>query len=376
MRQKKIPSTKPFFSAAQQKFIARGLRDVFSSGRLILGKYAKDFEERFAAYIGTRYAAAVSSCTSALEIALRYHDVRGARVLMPTNTFVATANAVVFAGGKPVLVDIEKETLALDLEKLHRRIDARTKGVIVVHIAGIPYPYIRELKTLCARKGLFLIEDTAHACGAVSGGKKAGSWSGAGCFSLYPTKVMTTGTGGMITTDDKKLYEFARSLRHHGVGGGLTNITRLGNDWVLDELRAVCGIAQLKELERMIHLRREKAARYDRALRDLAGVRIFNEPRGERWVYYKYPIVVPTPRLRQRLMRTLYEKYAIETGSIYYPPCHLQPLYKNKFGYRKGDFPVAEKILARVLCLPLYPALDVRTQDFVIKALRKELKTS
>jgi len=126
----------------------------------------------------------------------------------------------------------------------------------------------------------------------------------------------------------------------------------------------------------MIHLRREKAARYDRALRDLAGVRIFNEPRGERWVYYKYPIVVPTPRLRQRLMRTLYEKYAIETGSIYYPPCHLQPLYKNKFGYRKGDFPVAEKILARVLCLPLYPALDVRTQDFVIKALRKELKTS
>jgi len=373
MKRCTVPSTKPFFSAAQQKYIARGLRDVFSSGRLILGTYTKAFEEKFAAYMGTRYAVATNSCTSALEIALRYYKVKGSRVLLPTNTFVATANAVVFAGGTPVLVDIEEETLALDLEKLQKGIDRNTKGVIIVHIAGMVYPFMRELRSICARKGLFLIEDAAHACGATVQGKKAGTFSGAGCFSFYPTKVMTTGTGGMITTDDKKLYEFARSLRHHGVGGSLTDITRLGNDWVLDELRAVCGLAQLQDLEHMIRLRRKIAARYDKALQDIPGIRTFREPSAQRWVYYKYPVMCASREARTRLCRVLREKYHIETGSIYYPPCHLQPLYKNEFGYREGDLPVAEKTLARVLCLPLFPALDARTQGFVINALKKEL---
>jgi len=369
---KKIPSTKPYFE--RKKEIFRAFNQIMKSGRLILGPYTREFEEKFAKYTGVKYAIAVSSCTAALEISLRYFNVIGREVIVPTNTFVASANAVLFAGGKPVLTDIDAKSLCMDVEDLKSKINRKTKGVIVVHLAGLVHPKIGQIRKICRENNLFLIEDVAHACGGSFGKKKAGSFGDSGCFSFYPTKITTTGTGGMITTNNQKLYKFAQSLRHHGVGEGLTDIRRLGNDWLMDEFRAVLGIYQLLSIEQAITKRRKIAQSYDRALKNVLGIKLFSCSPGIRHVYYKYPIQLGSIDIRNALKERLKEKYAIQTGSIYYPPVHLHP-YAAQYGLDKGNFRIAEAVLQQILCLPVFPDMKKRDVDFVLKCLLKELKS-
>lgn len=369
-----IPSTRPYFSSKSIQEINKRIRGILRKGRLILGPVTKELEESFRDYIGTRYAVAVSSCTAALEIVLRFIDIKDREVILPTNTFVASANAVHFSGGVPVLCDINPTSLCADLENIKRKINFRTKAVIIVHIAGLVYPQMKELWELCRSKSLYLIEDAAHAVGATIENQKAGSLSLAGCFSFYPTKVMTCGTGGMITTDNKGLADFAISLRHHGVGQDLTDIVNLGNDWLLDEIGSAVGIVQLQVLERLIKLRRNIALRYTQELRGINGIKLFQVPPKIRHVYYKFPIILKSRKVRDNLNQELSRKYGISTGSIYYPPCHLQPLYRKQFKYKKGDFPMAEEILGRVLCLPVFPQMSKKELNYVIDALKKEMK--
>lgn len=368
-----IPSTKPYYSQQDIKKITKRIAKVLNSGRLILGPNLAELELNFKKYIGTKYAVAVSSCTAALEIVLRFIDVKDKEVIVPTNTFVASANAVNFAGGKPVLCEIEAQTLCANLEDIKSRVNSRTKAIIIVHIAGLPFPQINELRYLCDKKRLFLIEDAAHAVGGEIGNKKVGSFGLAGCFSFYPTKIMTTCIGGMVTTDSKKLANFAISLRHHGVGSDLTNIINLGNDWLLDEVRSILGIYQFRSLDKFIARRNEIASAYIRELKDIDSVSLFNLPKHIKHAYYKFPILLESLRRRNMLNKKLYDKYGISTGSIYYPPCHLQSLYQSKFGYKKGDFPIAEDILSRVLCLPMFARMTNREIDYVIQSFKKEL---
>ena len=202
--------------------------------------------------------------------------------------------------------------------------------------------------------------------------EKAGSLGDVGCFSFYPTKVMTTATGGMITTNDHGLVKFAKSLRHHGQGESLEQITNLGNDWVMNELLAVLGIYQLKSLEENVNRRNEIAKRYDSEIEKLTGIKIFKAPSNIRHSYYKYPLLLDKKIDKLKLKESLKERYGIDTGSIYYPPCHLQPVYQKLFGYKEGDFPAADKILKRVLCLPMYVQMTDDEIDYVIESLKKQ----
>ncbi len=367
----KIPSTIPFFRENDIQDISKELQTILKNGRLILGPYTQEFEKNFREYCGVKYSIAVSSCTAALEITLRYFDVRGQEVIVPTNTFVATSNAVVYSGGIPVLTDINPETLCLDAGALLKNITPRTKGVIIVHIAGIISPEIEEIKQICRERNLFLIEDDAHAHGAMIDGKKAGSLADAGCFSFYPTKVMTTCTGGMITTNDSGLANYAGSLRHHGVGKDLEDIVNLGNDWLMDEISALLGIYQLKALEENVTQRNDIARRYAGYLENMKEIGLFIAPPNIRYSYYKYPVVLSRNIDKKKLIGKMKSEYDINLGSAYDPPSHLQPAYQKVFGYRKGMFPRAEGILQRVVCLPMFVQMTDEQVNYVLQSFEK-----
>lgn len=372
-KQMKVPSARPFFDDADIRSILKDIRRSLKTGALTLGPNVKKFEELFAEYTGVKHAVAVNSGTSALEIAMRYFDVRDREVIVPTNSFVASANTVIFAGGRPVLADIKPETLCIDPDDVLEKITPKTKGVMVVHLAGLVCPQMKELREICADHHLFLMEDAAHAQGGMIDGKKAGDLGDVGCFSFFPTKVMTTGEGGIITTNDGKMSEFAKSLRHHGIENN--RFERLGYNWRMCEINAILGIYQLKRLDGYVKKRNEVARKYTKNLRNVKKVAPFPVPHNVRHSYYKYPVLLSCCTDASGITQSLKEKYGIETGSLYYPPIHLQPLYRRLFGYKEGMLPVAEDILKREICLPMFVTVSDKEVNYVTESLKKEVQS-
>ncbi|MEP6636628.1 MAG: DegT/DnrJ/EryC1/StrS family aminotransferase [Acidobacteriota bacterium] len=205
----KIPPAKVYFPEEDRRAILLQIDEALVSGQLTLGKHVRAFEQSFAAKVGARYAVAVNSGTSALEIPLRIFDVRNKTVLVPTNTFFATPAAVIHAGGRPRFVDADPTTFAISLDGIRKRITRDTAGVIVVHIGGIVSQEMPAIREFCKERGFFLLEDAAHAHGSLLNGQSAGSFGDAASFSFYPTKVMTSGEGGMIVTNSQHVYEEA-----------------------------------------------------------------------------------------------------------------------------------------------------------------------
>lgn len=349
-----IKSARPFFDETSMNLITEDIKKILRSGILQLGPYTKKFEEMFSAYIGTKEAIAVSCCTAAIEIALRFYNIKDKEVIVPTNTFIASANAVIYAGGKPVLADIKKETLCIDPNNVLNRITPKTSGIIVVHLAGMVCPEINQLKEICQDHGLFILEDAAHAHGATIDGKKAGNLGDVGCFSFYPTKVMTTGEGGIITTNDPDLARNARRMRNHGREEGTGLAVTLGYNWLMDEIKAAMGIRQLEQLDKFIEKRNKIARKYDAGLKNIEGVEPISPPENVGHSYYKYPIYLEEEIDAVKLAELLKSKYGINVGNIYYPPCHLQPVYKRIFGYKGGELPVSERVLRKVIALPMH----------------------
>ncbi len=368
-RKKMIVAARPMISDDDIDDVQLAVNDILKSGWLILGEHTHRFEEDFKFYVGAEHAVAVSCCTAAIQIVLRYHQIQGREVIVPTNNFVGVVGAVLSENGTPVLADMDPETFCVDTEDLLSRITPRTAGVIVVHIAGLVYPEIDRLRDICEDKGLFLLEDASHAHGAEIDGRKAGSLTDVARFSFYPTKIMTTGTGGMITTRNASLAEYARSVRHHGVVGSLNNIENLGNDWCLSEIHAVLGRTQLKRLDENVTYRNRLVARYRQGLKDLKWLNIPDYPENFRHAYYKFPVLLREGMDRDRLRQILYEEYQIENGNIYDPPCHLQPVLRKMFGYCEGMFPKAEATLRRQICPPIHSALTDQEVDRVIEAM-------
>jgi dTDP-4-amino-4,6-dideoxygalactose transaminase len=242
-----------------------------------------------------------------------------------------------------------------------------------VHLAGLPCPDTYEIKTTCREQNLFLIEDCAHAHGAMIDGKKTGSFGDAGCFSFFPTKLMTTGTGGMITTDDEALAEYACSLRNHGAGTDLTNIVNLGNDWLMTEIDALLGIYQLKVLETNLTNRNKIANKYAEGLSKSELAQPFQVPPGIRHSYYKYPVILSDTVDKKKFVRQMRDSFEVETGSVYDPPCYLQPVYRRLFGYREGMFPKADAIINRTCCLPMFAGMTENEVDYVLSSLEYTL---
>ena len=366
---RKIAAALPSFPAQDRSGIAAAVEAILASGRLILGPHTLEFEQAFARYVGSEHAVAVSTCTAALQIAFRFHQVEGREVILPTNNFIGVVSAVIAEGGIPVLADMDPASFCMDADDALARITPRTAGIVVVHIAGRIDPGTDRLRAACEERGLFLIEDASHAHGASIGGRKAGSLAETACFSFYPTKIVTTGTGGMITTRNAELARFARSLRHHGVGSSLDDVVNLGNDWCLGEINAVLGSFQLKRLDEHVAHRNKLVARYRERLGAESWLEIPSHPENVRHAYYKFPLLLREGLDRDRFRRMLWEDFAIENGAIYDPPCHLQPVLRRMFGFGEGMFPAAERGLKRQLCPPVHSTLRLEEVDAVADAM-------
>lgn len=363
----------PYFPEDSINKILNEIKAVLQSGRLTDGPNLQEFEQKFAEYNGIRYAIGVNSGTASLDIALRHYRLRGREVIVPTNTYISDPNAVLFAGGKPVFAEMNEQTLGLDIEDVYRKVTPNTAGVIVVHIAGLICPQIEELKRFCEDKGLFLLEDCAHAHGAMMDGKKAGTFGDVGCFSFYPTKVMTSCEGGMIITNNPELLDEARKVRTCGQDSERQAVM-LGHNWRLSEMAAVVGKHQLAKLEEFLSKRNQVAEWYERALANIEGVSLFRTPPNFRHSYYKYPVRLAEGIDRVKLASKLKDRFGVETGHVYYPPCHLMPFYKEVFGTKEGVFPTAEKVLKQVMCLPMHYCITKEDVDYIKGALVLSLK--
>ncbi len=364
-----VQVARPYFRN-REELLGRISR-ILESGRLMNGEETAAFEREFALSCGSRHAVSVNSCTTALEIVLRHIGVAGGEVIIPVNTFVATANAVSFAGGRPVFAEVGEGSYNTRAAEVEERITGETRAVIAVHIAGIVGEEILGIRRLCDEKGIPLIEDCAHAVGATLHGKQAGTFGFAGCFSFYPTKIITTGTGGMITTDSEALAGYARSVRLHGSSEkGTSEIVNLGNDWFMDEIRAAIGRSQLGDLGLLLGRRREVAKAYLDLLEDMEGLFAFPIPLASCPSYYKFPVQVAPGIDVPELKRRAAGEFQLELEAVYWPTCHLQPLYRKLYGFREGDFPVAEGILSRQVCLPVHGLITDEEIGRVAAALK------
>lgn len=363
-----IPSMKPYFTEEDLSFLKEGFENILRSGKLTLGEYTEKFEREFANYVGVRHAVAANSGTCTLEMIYRALDVRDREVITPTNTQIATSNAVIFAGGKPILSEMDSSSLCVDVEDAFSKVNNKTKALVVVHIAGLIHPRIDEITERCESAGIILIEDAAHAHGALKKGKKAGSLSRAGSFSFYPAKVITSVEGGMVTTDDDEIAEQSRSLRNHGNDSRGLQV-RLGYNWRMSELHSLVGLTQLRRIEEILGRKNQIARLYNDTLSQSDAIELIETPADTRHSYYKYALTLNKSIDVQNIRQKLKSKFGIETGSIYYPPCHLQPVYMEMFGFKMGSFPVAEDILGRTVTLPISAGMEYSDAEYVAQNL-------
>ena len=376
---KKIPILRLNYSTSEKKNISEGINEILNSGYLTMSKNVFQFEKLFAKYVGAKYAVAVNSGTSALEIPLRALNVEGKSIIIPTNTFMATPLAAIHAGAKVIFADISEKTLSMQAKEIEKKITKDTVGIILVHVGGIISHEWTKIKKICSSKKIFILEDSAHAHGSKINNKYAGNLGIAAAFSFYPTKILTTGEGGMITTNEKKLYQKFLILRDHGKQNPLLNIhTELGSNWRLSEIQGLLGVQQVKKAKNIINERIKIASMYDKMLENTPNLRLLKIPSYIKSSYYKYIIFV-NKNIRNKAKKMMYEKFGISLpGEVYNYLCHSQPVfkkYKNKI-IKKGDysFKIAKKISSEQLCLPLYSGLKKSEIRYVVDSLKKTLK--
>ena len=339
---------------------------VLRSGRLAQGPKVEEFEALFASYIGTKYAMATSSGTAALHIAFLASGIgNGDEVITTPFSFIATANAILFCGARPIFVDIDKDTFCIDPSLIRAKITSKTKAVLPVHLYGQPCN-MKEIVKICREHNLILIEDACQAHGTEYHGKKVGSF-GIGCFSFYPTKNMTTGEGGMIVTDDSNIAERARMIRSHGQKERYIH-ELLGHNYRMTDIAAAIGICQLKKLDEFNRQRIENARFLTERLGKIRGLITPFIASDVRHVFHQFTIRVTGDfsMSRDELKQRLKDK-GIMT-EVYYPlPIHKQPLYKE-LGCN-DSLPDAEKACEEVLSLPVHPLLTEEDLNYIVGAI-------
>ena len=367
-----IPAARIVIPAEDRREILARIDEALRTGALTLGRNGEAFEAAFARVVGGRFAVAVQSGTSALEIVLRALGVDGCEVIVPTNTFFATPAAVIHAGGRPRFADVESATMGLSVDTVAAAVSSETAAVVLVHIGGMISPDTPKIAAFCRDHHLILVEDAAHAHASSLDGRMAGTFGTAAAFSFYPTKVVTAGEGGMIVTDDQEIYRLALQYRDQGKEGFLTNFhVRLGYNWRLSELHAAVGLSQLGRLEEFVAERRRVADTYTRRLTGVSGIAPLVPPNGSRSNFYKYPALLDRGVDRSALKRALKEQFQVSlSGEVYETPCHRQPVFSD---WAAGEFPVADDVCSRHICLPIYPGMTEDEIDQVVMALREAL---
>jgi perosamine synthetase len=368
-----VPPANIDFTAEDRRWIGERIQEVLASGRLTLGAYGEQFEEKFAAFVGARHAIAVHSGTAALEIIYRSLGIAGRDILVPANTNYATVAPILRAGGRPVLMDTDRDTLGTAPEEVERCLTSNTAGVVVVHIGGLISPRMRELQAMVARRGLWLVEDAAHAHGSLHDGVAAGMFGIAGAFSFYPTKVMTSAEGGMIVTDDDRIAEEARLYRDQGKINFNANIhIRDGYNWRLSEPHAVIGLRHLERLPDMLQSRRRAGELYDAAFAHSNVVTPLRVPDNGVCNRYKYIVLPNHPIDRPAVKQKLRDRYGVILGGeVYAEPIQHQPVFQN---LPRGPLPVSEDVCARHLCLPMFSGLNEDQVQQVISSVEDVLR--
>ncbi|MDP3920133.1 MAG: UDP-4-amino-4,6-dideoxy-N-acetyl-beta-L-altrosamine transaminase [Candidatus Omnitrophota bacterium] len=361
----------------------RGVVRTLQSDFITQGPRIEEFERRIADFCGARYAVAYSSGTAALHAASYAIDLgQGDEAITSPISFIGTANAIVFQRARPVFADIELDTVNLDPSEVEKRITSRTKAIFAVDFAGHPAP-LRELKRIAKAKGLYVVEDAAHALGAKYHGRRVGALSDISIFSFHPVKHITTGEGGMALTNNAKLCRRLRLFRNHGMvrsdelsekhGPWYYAMEDLGYNYRVSDIQCALGLSQFRKVERFLRLRRKLAASYLKKLKGVSGIILPKEKMGIESSYHLFVIQLKTALKAQR--RILFEEMR-RRGigvNVHYIPIHLQPYYIKNFAYKAGDYPNAELYYSRALTLPLFPAMRERDVDQVVQVLVKSL---
>ena len=362
--------------------------EVIQSGWLTTGPKVKQFEDEFAAVIGARHAIAVNSCTAALHLALESRGVReGDEVIVPSMTFAATAEVVTYLKAKPVLVDCTSDTLNIDPDRIEQAITPRTKAIVPVHFAGHPCE-MERIEAIARAHGLYVIEDAAHALPARYRGKMVGTLSDITCFSFYATKNITTGEGGMVTTDDPDVAARIRTMSLHGLSRDAWNRYTAQGSWYyeilypgfkynLTDIAAALGLAQLRKCERFWKARDRLAALYDQGFRDLPEIIRPQASSHVQHAWHLYVVRLDLDRLsigRNQFIERL--QHAGVGCSVHFIPLHLHPYYRDTYGYQPLDCPTANSVYQQTISLPLYPRMTESDIQRVITVVRDIVQES
>lgn len=357
------------------------LAEVLAGAILTTGEYVAAFERRFAQLVGRRHAVGVTSCTAALHLSLLALGIRpGDEVISTPMTFVATALAVLQAGAKPVFVDVEPDTGNLDAAKVERAVTRRTKAILPVHLYGLMCD-MPALRQIADRHGLKIVEDAAHCVEGERDGERPGQAGETACFSFYATKNLTCGEGGAVATDDEELCNKLRLLRHHGMtktaadraSEGYTHwdVVEFGWKYNMDNLQAALLLPQMDRLRVNLARRQELAGRYEALLSGIDGVRWpASRPRAQH-ARHLFTVWVDAA-VRDRVIDSL-QQDGIQV-MVHYRPVHLTTYFAKTFGFRRGDFPVAERIGSETLSLPLYPAMPEEHVELAADRLKNALR--
>jgi perosamine synthetase len=376
----------PFHVPAITEDEIQAVVDTLRSGWITTGARVRQFEEDFARYVGCHHAVAVNSGTAALHLALDAVGIKeGDEVLVPTMTFAATAEVVLYFKAKPVLVDCQQDTLNLDPDQMEEMITSKTKAIIPVHIAGQPCEMHRIME-IARHHHLKVIEDAAHALPARYQGKLVGTIGDITCFSFYATKTITTGEGGMATTENSDWMERMRIMGLHGIsrdawkrytaeGSWYYEILCPGYKYNLTDMAAALGIQQLKKCDQLWELRRRCAALYNEGFADVRELTVPSAAPDVQHAWHLYVIQLNSEQLRisRNEFIELLRKANIGT-SVHFIPLHLHPFYRDTFGYRPEDFPMASSVFERIVSLPIFPQMTDADIRRVIDAVTTTVK--
>lgn len=354
---------------------------VLRSDWITQGPMIAEFEKALCVHTGAKYAVAVSSGTAALHIAALASGLKkGDEAITSPVTFVASANCILYAGARPVFADIDEDTVNIDPEEISRKVNRKTKAIIPVHFSGQPCDLI-SIRNIARKSGLAVIEDASHALGALYRGSKTGSceYSDMTVFSFHPVKHITTGEGGAVMTNRRDLYKKLLMLRNHGItrDTGRRNEAwyyeqrLLGFNYRITDFQCALGLSQLKRLGRFVEERKRTAGYYNDKLSGIEGLMLPYEAPSAASSWHLYCVRLRDAASRRRAFDRL-RKAGIGT-QVHYIPVHLQPYYRKNLGYKKGDYPKAERYYSGALTLPVYPGLELKDLKRVVKIMKEAL---
>ena len=368
----KIPLAQPDITQKEREAVLR----VLKTSHLALGPKLIEFEEKFAKYVGTKYAVAVNSGTSALHVIIRSLGIRdGDEVITTPFSFIASANCILYERARPVFVDIDEKTLNINPDKIEKAITKKTKAMVIVDIFGHPVDWDPIIK-IAKKYNLKLIDDSCEALGAGYKNRKCGTFGDVAVFAFYPNKQITTGgEGGMIVTNSKKIADLCRSMINQGrkvENGKWLEHVRLGYNYRMTEMQAAMGIVQLSRIEEILKKRERVAKMYNKKLKNISSIQVPYIASWAKISWFVYVIQLTKEYIckdRDRIIKKL-QKAGIQSSN-YFQCIHLQPFYKKLFAYKRGNFPVAESVSDRTITLPFYNKLTEKEIEYIVKNLIK-----